>query len=110
MKASLDSEAQLRWRQHWWGMWVIDWFTCDRDENFASSAWLSFDLWAKAYRKINPELEKHSDLDLIENHYTEAMDIVFDSWVFSIWQLLQLPTTLVHQLIWQIKVKFFREF
>lgn len=95
----------------WYGTWLLDWLTCDRDDaDFASSAWLSFDIWAKAYRKANPELLEVSDLELIEEHYTEALQPVFDSWVFSIWLFLQWPMSCIHELVGRIKLKFFREF
>ena len=94
----------------WWGFWVVDWLTCARDADFASSSWLSFDIWAKAYREANPDFSEISDLELIEEHYTKVMQPVFNSWVFSIWLFLQWPMSCIHELVWRIKLKFFREF
>ncbi|MEG4294290.1 hypothetical protein Q5692_38060 [Microcoleus sp. C2C3] len=92
---------------NWYGAWLVDWFTCDRDE---SGGWVAFDIWAKAYREANPELLEVSDFELIEKHYTKAMQPVFDSWVFFVWQFLQWPMSCIHQIVWRIKWKFFGEF
>jgi hypothetical protein len=95
-------KQQIEW--NWWGTWVIDWLTCDRDD-FSASAWLAFDIWKEAYLKANPDL-RANDLDLIEEHYCEAMKPVFDSWVFALYLALHWPSKVVHSLVWTIKRQF----
>lgn len=93
---------QIKWK--WWGTWVIDWLTYDP---LSANNWGDFTIWAKAYRKANPELSEVSDFELIESHYTEAMEPVFSSWVFFVWRLLNGPMYCVHWAWWQLKQKFF---
>jgi hypothetical protein len=95
-------KKQIKW--DWYGSWVIDWLTSDP---LSGDHWEDFGIWAKAYREANPELSEVSNLELIESHYTEAMEPLFSSWVFFIWWLLKGPMYCVHWLVWQIKQKFF---
>ena len=95
---------QIQWS--WYGIWILDWLTCDR-EDFSSSAWQAFDIWKKAYLNARPEFSEATDLELIENHYCPAMEPVFNSWVFAVYLLLHWPLNTLHSLIWTIKRKFF---
>lgn len=88
----------------WYGCWLVDWLTCDP----ISDGWgEDFYIWAKAYRKANPELDELTDLELINEHYEKAMEPIFNSWIFFIWEILQGPMYCIHWLWWQIKQKFF---
>lgn len=89
---------------NWYGTWVVDWFTCDP---LLDNNWTDFGIWAKAYREANPEFSEVSDLELVENHYTEAMEPVFRSWVFTVWQVLNFPMYCIHWAIWTIKRQLF---
>jgi len=94
---------QIKW--DWYGMWIVDWLTCEQGD-FSASAWECFDIWAKAYRKANPDLQNTTDLELIEEHYCGAMEPVFRSWIFAIYLTLHWPLNAVHSLIWMIKRHF----
>lgn len=94
---------QIEW--DWYGMWVIDWLTYNRDD-LPNEAWGAFDIWKEAYLKANPELSGESDLDLIENHYCGAMEPFFKSWVFAVWIFLHRPIEMIYSLIWTVKRKF----
>jgi hypothetical protein len=90
----------------WYGCWIVDWLTCDDRNDFSASAWLAFDIWKKAYLKVNPDLQSATDLELIEEHYCGAMEPVFHSWVFAVYLALHWPSKVVHSLIWTIKRQF----
>lgn len=85
----------------WYGTWIVDWLTCAREE-----PWESYDIWEKAYLKANPELEDLSWLDLIHDHYSPAMEPVFNSLIMKIWLLLSWPSNTIRSFVWNIKRKF----
>ena len=89
----------------WYGCWLVDWLTCDRN-NFSASAWEAFDIWKEAYLKANPHLQDATDLELIEDHYCGAMEPVFRSWVFALYLALHWPLNTAISLIWTIKRQF----
>ena len=95
-------KKQIEWS--WWGTWVIDWLTSDP---LSEGHWGHFAIWAKAYRETNPELSEASDLELIEEHYSEAMEPFFNSWIFFVWRLLNGPMYFLHWLVWQVNQRFF---
>jgi hypothetical protein len=113
---------KIKW--DWYGTWVLDWLLYEKDD-LSDAAWGAYEIWEKAYLAANPELAKAREqsyyelhcgkgecdapgtsFDLIENHYGPAMNTVFDSWVFKIWQLLQWPTSKIRQAIWTVKRRF----
>ena len=94
---------QIKW--DWWGTWVIDWLTCDRGD-FSSDAWISFDIWKKAYLEACPEFAEATDLELIESHYCPAMEPIFNSWVFAFYLALQWPANIVRSTAWMVKRQF----
>lgn len=96
--------SKVEWK--WYGTWIVDWLTCDQG-NLSSTAWASYDIWKKAYIEARPELSEATDLELIENHYSSAIEPVFNSWVFGIYLALQWPINTVRSTIWTIKRKFF---
>ena len=98
----MPQSKQIEW--DWYGCWVIDWLTHDP---LSSNDWGEFAIWAKAYRKANPELSELSDRELIEKHYCDAMQPLFNSWIFFVWQVLNGPMYYIHWLMWQLKRRFF---
>ncbi len=94
---------QIKWE--WHGIWIVDWLTCDRND-LTDNVWKSFDIWKEAYLKAHPHLESLSDLELIENHYCQAMKPIFDSWIFKFWLILHWPMSKIHSAIWNLKRKF----
>ncbi|MCC3405188.1 MAG: hypothetical protein JGK17_06250 [Microcoleus sp. PH2017_10_PVI_O_A] len=89
--------------QNWYGMWFWDYLNHDRDI-ISSDAWEAFDIWKKAYTQEHPDLAGVSDLDLVENHYEDAMEPVFDSWLFKAWRLFYLPSMTLRAIVWRLKL------
>jgi len=46
-------------------------------------------------------------LDLVMNHYNPSLQPFWDSWVFLVWEILHWPLSVIRQILWTIKRKFF---
>ncbi len=90
----------------WYGTWVWDYLNLDTDSLY-TEAWESFHIWKKAYIQANPDLSELGDLDLIGEHYNEAMEPLFNSWLFKAWRLFYLPSQLFRSSTWKINRRIF---
>jgi hypothetical protein len=96
----------------WYGTWVIDLLCCNTG-NLTVDAWVIYDIWEKAYLAANPQLEEAREdsymngetfgegttLDLIENHYHQSFEPIYESFVWKIFLILHRPMQFIHSLV-----------